>query len=222
MSREVNFFTEGEYYHLYNRGVEKREIFSSDYDRNRFLMLLYLCNSKENVHISNLKDTPLYEVLKISKQTSLVDVGAYCLMPNHFHLLIKEKETGGVSKFMQKLSTAYTMYFNKKYERSGSLFQGVFRAEHCDSDNYLKYIYAYIHLNPIKLIQKNWKEEGIKDLQKAEKQLNNYKYSSYKDYCGETSRPEKNILDTIAFPKYFMTPKDFKTEINDWLNYQNI
>ena len=88
-------------------------------------------------------------------------------MPNHFHILVKEKIENGISKFMGKLTTGYSMYFNKRYDRTGSLFQGVFKSVHADSDEYLKYLFAYIHLNPIKLINPEWKENGIKDKNRA-------------------------------------------------------
>ncbi len=219
MNRNFNFFAELEFYHLYNRGVDKRKIFNGDQDRDRFLMLLYICNSDETVHLSNLGSVQLDSVLKLPRGNTLVDVGIYCLMPNHFHLLVKEKVKGGVSKFMQKLTTAYTMYFNKKYERSGALFQGVFKAEHCSSDKYLKYLFAYIHLNPIKIIQADWKETGIENSKKAEKFLRGYEYSSYLDYLGH-KRPENKIIKISEFPNYFETTNRFAHFIKDWLNYR--
>src|SRR3989338_5483185 len=100
-------------------------------------------------------------------------------MPNHFHLLLKEIEMGGISQFMGKLSTAYSMYFNKKYERTGSLFEGRFKSSRIANDNYLHYLFAYIHLNPIKLIEPMWKEKGINDFARAKEFLGRYNYSSY-------------------------------------------
>lgn len=219
MNREANFFAESEFYHLYNRGVDKRKIFNNNQDKDRFLMLLYICNSNEAVHLSNLGSIQLDSVLKLPRDDTLVDIGVYCLMPNHFHLLVREKVESGISKFMQKLITAYTMYFNKKYDRSGVLLQGVFKAEHCDSDNYLKYLFAYIHLNPIKIIQTNWRESGISNLKKAEKFLREYRYSSYLDYLGY-ERPENKIIKISKFPRYFETTDQFTYFINDWLNYK--
>ena len=125
---------------------------------------------------------------------------------------------GGISKFMSKLTTGYSMYFNKKYERKGSLFQGVFQAQHADSDNYLKYLFSYIHLNPVKLIQSDWKENGIEDIDGAKKYLNDYKYSSFIDYTGN-KREENNILNMKAFPGYFESTEDFENNIFDWLEF---
>ncbi len=219
MSRSANYFAELEFYHLYNRGVDKRKVFNDDNDRKRFIMLLYICNSDEVVHLSNLRSLQSDEVLKLPRGDTLIDIGAYCLMPNHFHLLVKEKKNGGLSKFMQKISTAYVMYYNQKYERSGVLFQGVFKAEHCDSDNYLKYLFAYIHLNPIKMIQPDWKDVGIRSLRKAEEFLLKYKYSSYLDYL-DHKRLENKIISPSEFPIYFETAPRFSCFIKDWLSYQ--
>ena len=119
-------------------------------------------------------------------------------MPNHFHLLLHEKIDGGISLFMQKLLTAYSMYFNTKHDREGSLFESRFKAKHINTDAYLNWIFSYIHLNPFKLIHQNWKEKGISNLTSAKKFIQNYRYSSYYDYfIGD--RPEKVILNKDIF-----------------------
>ena len=156
MERGITF-SAGEYYHIYNRGVEKRHIFETNADRKRFLRLLYVCNGSKPVIMRDCQGLPLVE---IDKGEDLVGMGAYCLMPNHFHLLIRETVDGGISKFMSKLTTAYSMYFNKRYDRKGTLFEKPFRARHIDDDNYLKYLFSYIHLNPVKMIDPAWKERG--------------------------------------------------------------
>jgi putative transposase len=139
-------------------------------------------------------------------------------MPNHFHILVKEIKEGGVTKFMGKLTTGYSMYFNKTHKRVGPLFQGRFKAEHVDRDEYLKYLYAYIHLNPVKLIDPKWKENGIADKAGAKAYLDGYRYSSYPDYAG-VSREEKAILSPREFPEYFEKPHDMEEFISDWLSY---
>ncbi|MCR4279238.1 MAG: transposase, partial [Candidatus Zambryskibacteria bacterium] len=182
--------------------------------------LLYLCNSDKAIHRSDLIKKSFLELMTTKRGNQLVEIGAYCLMPNHFHLLLRECGEGGISLFMQKLSTAYTMYFNKKYERTGALFQGRFKAEHLYNDNYLKYIFSYIHLNPISLLDKNWKEHKLKDKSKANKYLDSYSFSSYLDYANENSRiPEGNILNKSEFPKYFLTSEDFRSNIQEWIDY---
>lgn len=207
----------GEFYHIYNRGTDKRKIFLTHYDYERFIALLYLCNSTEPIRV---RGKSIKEMLNLERGKKLVDIGAYCLMPNHFHLLLHEHMENGISRFMHKLTTAYTMYFNIKNDRTGSLFQGVYKSEHLNNDNYLKYIFAYIHLNPVKLIESMWKEKEIKNYIKIKNFLKNYSYSSYIDYI-ELNRIEKKILSPSAFPKYFEKIDDFQKMINFWIEFQN-
>ncbi|OGI46781.1 hypothetical protein A2121_00230 [Candidatus Nomurabacteria bacterium GWB1_40_6] len=216
--RKISFAV-GEYYHLYNRGNSKQKIFHDAQDYWHFITLLYTCNAENNFRNFILKrseeDPYLWE-----RGGQLVYIGAYCLMPNHFHILIKEKEKNGISKFMQKLCTAYVMYYNKKYKRTGGLFEGKFKSEHLDIDVYLKYIFSYIHLNPVKLIQKDWKEVGIKNKNEVLKYLDDYKYSSYFDYFG-TKRKQNSILNSNAYPGYFPSVEKFKKEILEWISYKD-
>lgn len=214
MERKFTFAV-GEYYHIYNRGVDKRNIFTTSDDYIRFHKMLHVANGTKPVSYKLIRGLPLD---KIDKGENFVAIGAYCVMPNHFHILAKEIVEGGMSTFMAKLSTGYSMYFNKKYDRTGSLFQGTFKATHVDNDEYLKYLFAYIHLNPVKLIESTWKETGIQDKKKAAKYLADYKHSSYADYMGQ-DREEKLILTKKEFPEYFTDSKDFSEYISDWLNY---
>src|SRR3990167_6058915 len=124
MERKFSFSV-GEFYHLYGRGVEKRTIFLDQSDYSRFIRLLYIANSEKPFEYKLVRGLPLE---KVNRGGSLVSIGAYCLMPNHFHLLVREKTEGGISKFMSKLMTAYSMYFNKKNSRTGRLFQNTFQA----------------------------------------------------------------------------------------------
>lgn len=216
MTRKINSFAEGEYYHIYNRGIEKRDIFLDQSDFNRFIVLLRIANSKEPVHIQKTRKKGQGLTLTNDKE-KILEIGSYCLMSNHFHLLIKETTEGGISKFMSKIMTAYTMYFNKRYERSGALFQGTFKAEHANSDEYLKYLFSYIHLNPVKLINPDWKEKGVENKNEVISFLKDYKYSSYLDYIG-VNREENKIINKEVFPEYFLSTNDFEREIFDWLN----
>lgn len=216
MTRTLTFAS-GEFYHIYNRGTDKRNVFTSRSDRDRFLALLYLANQNGPTDLK-LQGRTLLEIVEERDGTPLVEIAAYCLMPNHFHLLIRELEEGGISKFMQKLTTGYTMYFNKWHERNGSLFQGKFKATHVADDRYLRYLISYIHLNPIKLIEPKWKEIGIADKTRAEQYLESYTPSSYLDYLGK-QRIEGMILVREALPEYFSSGADFKTFVTEWLSY---
>ena len=206
------------FYHIYNRGIEKRDIFLERKDYERFLILLYLCNNVQPVNIRDLYDKGLSfgEIMQIERKKTLVDIGAYCLMPNHIHLLIKGREENGISIFTKKLFTGYSMFFNKKNQRSGRLFENTFKAELVNEDNYLKYLFSYIHLNPVKLIDAHWKESGIGDFKKVSKFLKNYRWSSYNVYSNGFN---DSIINKNGFPEYFDNFKEFNDFVYDWLNF---
>lgn len=205
-------FVPGEYFHIYNRGNDKRKIFHDNNDYQYFLNLLFLVNSEKNFKIRDLKD-----VYSTERGEQLVQIGAYCAMPNHFHLLVTPLKEGGLSRFMQKLTTGLSMHYNIRYKRTGSLFQGKFKAEHADGDTYLKYLFSYIHLNPVKLIQTDWKDVGVRDLENAKSYLKKYYFSSYTDYLGD-KRQENSIIDKSGFQDYFPDEKLFEKEIFEWLS----
>ena len=214
-------FSIGEYYHIYNRGTDKRIIFKNKKDYDRFVALLYLCNNKKSVDVNGFirGGRSLAELLNVRVKETLVDIGAYCLMSNHFHLFIREKQENGISLFMKKLLTAYSMYFNRKHKRTGCLFEGTFLATHIDNDVYLKYLFSYIHLNPVKIIDPKWKENGVTNIAEAKKHLLSYVYSSYFDYMN-IDRKEKKILNRLAFPEYFANSQEFEQYIDEWLTFK--
>ncbi|NTV21983.1 MAG: hypothetical protein HGB03_00210 [Candidatus Yonathbacteria bacterium] len=211
-------FVEGEIYHLYTRGVEKREIFLSDFDRKRFQLSLFLSNNNHaGMQIRNtikiFEDNGATSWGKIyqeyEKGEPFVDILAYVLMPNHFHILVKEHipEGGGISKFMQKIMNSHTGYFNKANERTGALFEGTFKSKHVNDEAYFRWLFSYIHLNPLKLIEPGWREGIIRDMPRAIQFLNNYAWSSFPDYAG-VERPEGVILTKDALPEYVTLVKD--------------
>lgn len=217
MSQRMFEFAHEEFYHVYNRGTEKRTIFEDVSDYIRFVELLFLSNSTFPIDLRHIRKT--YEsVYDFDRGQVLVHIGVYCLMPNHFHILLTPAVEQGIQIFMQKLSTGYSMYFNKKYERTGTLFESKFKARHATSDEYLKYLFAYIHLNPIKLIQSDWKESGIRDIRQAKQYLDTYEYSSLKDYVN--SRVESCIIEPTKFPEYFVNKKEVDAELLGWLSYR--
>ncbi len=208
-------FASGQYFHIYNRGNSKQVIFKDKKDHDYFIKLLFLSNGRESFKIQQIKDDSVYN---FNRGQPLVEIGVYSLMPNHFHLLITPTKEGSVSKFMQKLSTGYSMYFNKKYERTGTLFEGKFKSQHADNDRYLKYLFSYIHLNPLKIRFPDWKEKGFKNKTEAFNFLKGYSFSSYLDYL-DSNRTQKCIINNTSFPKYFSTATSFKEELFDWLNF---
>jgi len=206
----------GEFYHIYNRGTDKRVIFKDSADYKRFMELLFLANSVEAVNVRDVRKT-LSSIYKFKRGEPLVHIGAYCLMPNHFHILLSPAVENGVQTFMLKLSTGYSMYFNKKNIRTGTLFEGRFKSKHAGYDAYLKYLFAYIHLNPTKLIQPDWKEKGIADISKTKLYVERYPFSSLYDYT--QCRRESVIVAPQKFPEYFASKKEIDEEILSWLEY---
>lgn len=197
---------EGEYYHIYNRGVEKIKIFLEKEDYLHFLKLLYLCNSERSILLRDIGKS-------FERGKTIVNIGAYCLMPNHFHILIHEKTKNGISTFMKKLSTAYAMYFNNKYERSGVLFQGRFKTEHINNDRYFKYLYAYIHLNPIKLKKLKWRELKKLGLRHELEFAKDYHYSSLHEYINNKHK----VVNPSSFPNYFPKIQDHLDDLLEWI-----
>lgn len=161
------------YYHIYNRGVEKRNIFQDNLDRITFLNYLK-CSllpppDPQDIKVTfTLQGLPFKGIPRMPKNyNGKIDLIAYCLMPNHFHLLVKQKQERVINSFMTSVMTRYSMYFNKKYDRVGGLFQGPYKAVLISDDNYLLHLSRYIHLNPL---------EYTRNLTKA--------YSSYCEYLG--------------------------------------
>ena len=188
--RKTKFVNE-EYYHIYNRGVDKRKVFLDQLDYSRFLKGLSDFNTKlvreerkrrKSELSSDSSSERKSELSSDLVSSDLVEIVAYCLNPNHFHLILKQVEERGIEIFMHKQGTGYSNYFNKKYKRSGSLFQGPFKSIHIDSNEYLLYISAYVN--------KNYFIHGYGS--------GNWQYSSLLDYIGKRNEAlcsKKIILD---------------------------
>jgi len=198
--RKIQLVNE-EYYHIFNRGVEKREIFADEKDHKRFFLSLILMNDeKEGLVIQwrNFKashpDSTLDEFLRLSlsEKKKLVDIIAYCLNPNHYHFILQQKRDRGIEKFMHRVATGYTMYFNERYHRSGSLFQGSFKATHINSNELLLHLAAYVNCNV-----------EIHGIAKAE----DYKWCSFPDYLG---KKKSDILSKDIISDQFRDIQSFR------------
>lgn len=216
MTTRYTKFCAGEHYHVYNRGNNKQKIFISHSDYQRFFNTLKLVNTTENINVRNiLRDHN--DVQEIEIDNPLITIHAVCLMPNHFHLLVTPKSDDGLSKFMLKLGTSYSMYFNKKYDRTGGLFEGRYKAEHADNDEYLKYLFSYIHLNPVR--DKSNDKWGSLD------EAINYPYSTLSVYTN-TSLPRaalgrEQIIDKSLMQMYLPDKKHLRAELLDWIDYDS-
>ncbi|MDD5147276.1 MAG: transposase [Candidatus Daviesbacteria bacterium] len=189
-------FTSGSFYHIYNRGVEKRKIFMDKWDYLRFLETLdFYRKSPVPMKLSDYR-RGIIKLKKIENQAELIQIFCYILMPNHFHLLIQQLIDGGISGFMRKIADSYTRYFNTKYERVGSLFQGVFKMKLVETDEYLLQLSKYIHRNSFPLDE--WEGKV-------------YPYSSYPYYLSGEPHP---FCETSFISSYF-------SKTNPNLSYQS-
>jgi len=220
----------GEIYHIVVRAIGTLVLFQDKKDYLRMLSTLLLFNNEQAVEYifrkrfgdSDFLISDLGKWARILNRKRepevLVEILVFCLMPNHIHLLVKQVREGGISKFMHKVGTGYAMYYNRKYERRGHVFQGKYRIVHVRTNEQLKTAFVYIHTNPVSLIVPRWREKGIKDVKKVIEFLENYKWSSYPDFLGDRNFP-------------FLTKREFLIEtiggvegcrqfVNGWLRFK--
>ncbi len=171
-------FAKGECYHIFNRGVDKRRVFENRRDFSRFFLSLDLLNDEEDGLMQLFRDFKKsnpkaqfsnFPKLSFGKRRPLIKLIAYCLNPNHYHLLVQQVADNGIERFMHKLGTSHTKYFNQKNERSGALFQGRFKSVHIESNEQLLYVSAYVNCN-----------SEVHKIAKAD----NYEWCSFPEYIG--------------------------------------
>ncbi|MFH1584862.1 MAG: transposase [Patescibacteria group bacterium] len=164
-----------------------------------------------------------YIVDPTNERNGLVHILAYCVMGNHYHLIIEEVQEGGITQFMHKFGVGYANYFNSKYGRVGSLFQGRFKSVLVDNERYLQYLLVYINvLNPAEFVNPNWKEDGIQDIGAVLRFAEGYSWSSHQDYLGKRG---SLILDKRVLGRMFPTPAaylDLVHMVLDEKKYQEI
>lgn len=187
-----------ELYHVLNRGVEKRQIFMDTRDYARFVHDLYEFNDTTPAENTRRRQE-MTDFVNTSLRERIVDIHCWCLMKNHYHLLLSEKVEGGLTLFIRKLNVGYANYFNERYKREGSLFQGRTKKIRTTSDAHFLHILHYIHLNPLDYLRaaKNWRMRSVASAITALKYLEGYRWSSYLDYCGRKNFP--SILTTDLF-----------------------
>ena len=163
----------GEIYHIYNRGVDKRVIFHGYEDYSRFVKSMVFFNT--DICQSG---TTFQKRVQNSSEHQIVEIMGWCLMSNHYHLILRQLKDGGIARFMKSLGVGYTRYFNVKYERSGHLFQGAYKRVHVGYDAYLEQLLRYVHLNPLSIAGLDWKKGVPVDSHSASRVLNTYCWSS--------------------------------------------
>ena len=225
MSNRKEQLVNNEIYHIILRGVGDLPIFKNKNDYYRCVFSLYSFNDNRPIEIR--KERRLKRKVsgrptsaKTKKRDKFVEILAFCLMPNHIHLLLKQVKNDGISKFMKKFATGYAKYFNESYKRMGHLFQGRFRSIHIKNDAQLKVIFNYIHTNPVSLIDPKWKSEGIKNSKKAVEFIENYKWSSYGDYIGTKNFP--SLTDRGFIIEIIGGTTSCQEVVNDWINNRKL
>lgn len=205
-----------ELYHILNRGVEKKNIFLNNKDYQRFTNNLWGLNNQKNVLSYFNRNKQLHDSWGAVQQIKLVNILCWCLMPNHHHVEFIENIKNGASIFSQKLTSSHTQYFNLKNNRSGVLFQGKSKIIQIEKNEHFRFLPYYIMTNPIKLIEPEWKEKGIKNIKKTIEFLENYKYSSFPDLIGKKNFPE--TINKKSFYEIYDTNEiKFKKDFSEWL-----
>lgn len=191
----------GEYYHLFNRGNEKRHIFTQPRDYKRFLQTFYyyqFISPKPSFSKFAKSDLNSFQP---DHQKKLINILCYCLMPNHFHFLVKQLKDNGISIFLSQLSNSYTKYFNTKYTRVGALLQGVFKAVRIEIDEQLIHTSRYIHLNPV--------VSGLVKLPE------DYQWSSYQEYF----KGQKGFCTIEEILNFFASPQKYQEFVKNQIDY---
>ena len=208
--------------HVLSRGVDKRKIFLDEQDYFRFVHDLFEFNDQEWVNNifyrfqrSKQSNDIASHYIEKKPRKLLVDILAFCLMPNHYHLLLTSRIDNGISKFMKKLNMGYAKYFNEKYEREGTLFEGRYKSIPVTREVHFIYIPYYIHLNPLDLNFPEWRNKEIKDYKAAMNFLENYRWSSFPDYIGKKNFP--SVTNREFLNEFFGGVKQYKKDTLQWL-----
>lgn len=218
--------------HIVNRGVDKRRIFQEESDYFRFIFQVYSANfgspapnlQKDRVIQAAqtlLKQGDIPQGLVKKEHPPFVYILNFSLMPNHIHLNLAQRVANGISRFMQKLSCGFACYFNAKYERSGTLFEGRFKAIPVRTEFQLDAVTRYINVNPLDIFQNDWKEKGLKNWQEASRFLRQYQWSSYPDFIGVRHSqllPPKKILKMFYGDFGPKTEKSYQEFIEDYIS----
>lgn len=213
-----------DFVHVYNRGNRKQAIVKDDHDRIRFLRLLYYFNTKitpsnpmQSILKSNFNNWEWPE--KWQPRAPIVKILSFILLDNHFHLLLKEIVEGGTTLFMRRLGTGMTNYSNIKYQESGKLFQGSYKAKRVGKDSYLKYLCIYIQVKNLLELYPRGASQAIKSFDKFYKWATDYKFSSLVSYSKGDSLP---IIDKDIFLEIFPNPKSFDLFAKDCILSMNL
>lgn len=207
-------------YHILNRGIDKWKIFLDKQDHLRFIHNLFILNDQHMVNnifysFQKTEDGKIESRNSGKPRKLLVNIHAFCLMPNHYHLLISPRMENAIPKFMHKLGTAYVKYFNQKYKRKGTIFEGRYKSILVTKEPHFYYLPYYIHFNPLDLEFREWREGKLRNFKQAINYLDNYRWSSHLDYIGKKNFP--SVTDRKFLAKIFSGEEKYNKSIRQWL-----
>ena len=216
-------FIPNEYYHVYNRTIMNVPIFKNDQNTKRLKQSMLFANSTISSKIFQfLRDSEKPMEIKFDEATKmldrgekLVDILCYAIMPDHYHMLIKEKKDGGIINFVRKCDISITKYINTRDKRRGPIFESLFKSKHVDSNEYLLHLSTYIHLNPLDVISgKEWRSHKLENWSKIRKKITDYPWSSLKFFINND--PDPIISGEEVVLEQFKNKKDYELFLCEW------
>lgn len=227
-------FIVGETYHIISRGIDDNLLFKDIDDYYRGIFSIYEFNNAKPVSIKHRREIrsrfkkairdrvsdglDSVSLIEKDEREKMVEILAFCFMPNHIHLLLKQVQEHGITHFMGKFGAGYGGYFNRKNKRKGYVFQNRFKGVHITDDNQFKIVVPYIFTNPIALIYPGFKEKGIKDTDKVRDFLENYKWSSYLDCIGNKNFP--SVTDREFLLEVMDGENGCKGAVENWIQHK--
>lgn len=215
MSGRKTVLATGEIYHVFNRGISSQPTFFDNRDYQRFLNAFHYYQNREppmklSLFLTSSRENREKFMQSILKSDFLVDNISYCLMPTHFHFILRQLEDGGISHFISNLTNSYTRFLNTKQKRSGPFFQGRFKAVRIETNEQLLHVSRYVHLNPLT----SFLVKNVEDLE-------NYFYSSFPEYLGKTKRElcQKEIVlgqykTKESYSKFVLDQSGYQRELD--------
>jgi len=207
MSYRKTILATGEIYHIFNRAINNQPILVNKRDCQRFTDVLFFYQRNPQIRFSHFVNLSLKArdsaFKQLNKNKKLIEILAFVFMPNHFHLLLQQKEDNGISLFLSRATNSFTRYYNTKYKRKGDLFESVFKAVRVETEEQLIHLSRYIHINPVVSFFIN------------EKELVSYPFSSFSDYL----KGESSLLDLKPVLSHFKNPQEYRKFVFDQIDY---
>ena len=207
-------------YHVLNRGVDKKNIFVDDFDHLRFIHDLFEFNDENPVADSRYafqSKVVVRRAVEVERKPRklLVHIHSFCLMPNHYHLLLSPAVEGGITKFMKKVNMGYARYFNERYDRQGALFEGRYKSVPVTAHAHFVHLPYYIHLNPLDMFDYGWRERAVHNHADAMRYLEHYRWSSHLDYMGKKNFP--SVTQRGLLLEFFGGQEGYAQALDQWV-----